>query len=285
MPSSFDRGAPSSSFSLTCKLPFFVRDSLVDCHRLCLRGRNVFRTRFLRLLTFSMPSSFVITVLPIFPPLSPVCTSELALLAFSVPWCVPLDIWSNSTCTLHRLIVQGKDTIRRQHEIRKLGRASISRGLQGAHTRVQDAVFRDEGSRFARCLDLLEQKTDDWIPESPYLHSPSLLNPSAYYPGQSTVAQLPVLTTFIPSLPHNTAFRVSVHSWEKPRPSRTMESLMQPDDSVLYEVRIFIDGLCVAWVTHLFANTYYRREWWLMVRLDRGSIFGQRTAWPHVIGK
>lgn len=30
-----------------------------------------------------------------------------------------------------------------------------------------------------------------------------------------------------------------------------MEALMQPDDSVLYGVRIFIDGLCVSYVIHL----------------------------------
>lgn len=35
---------------------------------------------------------------------------------------------------------------------------------------------------------------------------------------------------------------------------------MQPDDAVLYEVRVYIDGVCVS-----------------------GSIFNQRTPWPHII--
>lgn len=35
---------------------------------------------------------------------------------------------------------------------------------------------------------------------------------------------------------------------------------MQPEDVVLFEIRVFIDGICVS-----------------------GSVFGQRTAWPHVI--
>ncbi|EAW10895.1 uncharacterized protein ACLA_065290 [Aspergillus clavatus NRRL 1] len=61
-----------------------------------------------------------------------------------------------------------------------------------------------------------------------------------------SLVQLPILATFIPSLPPNTPFRVSVHSWEKPRPSLLTESLMQPDDALLFEVRIFIDGLCVS---------------------------------------
>jgi hypothetical protein len=56
---------------------------------------------------------------------------------------------------------------------------------------------------------------------------------------------LPVLTSFIPSLLPDSAFRVSIHSWERPRPSRTMESLMQLDDSIAYEVRVYIDGVSV----------------------------------------
>ncbi|PKY00636.1 hypothetical protein P168DRAFT_313405 [Aspergillus campestris IBT 28561] len=95
--------------------------------------------------------------------------------------------------------------------------------------------------------------------DSPYLHNPSL-DILSYLPSQSTVGLLPVLTTFIPSLPHNTPFRVSIHSWDKPRASRLMETMLQPDDSLLFEIRIFIDGLCVS-----------------------GSVFSQRTSWPHVI--
>ncbi|KAF7622552.1 hypothetical protein F9C07_2246934 [Aspergillus flavus] len=95
---------------------------------------------------------------------------------------------------------------------------------------------------------------------SPYLHSPALVNPTSYCLPQGNMGLLPVLTTFIPSASPNTPFRVSVHSWERPRPSRLMESLLQPDDALLFEVRIFIDGLFVS-----------------------GSVFGQRTNWPHVI--
>ncbi|KAE8133961.1 hypothetical protein BDV38DRAFT_273918 [Aspergillus pseudotamarii] len=95
---------------------------------------------------------------------------------------------------------------------------------------------------------------------SPYLHSPALVNPAPYCLPQGNMGLLPVLTTFIPSVSPNTPFRVSVHSWERPRPSRLMESLLQPDDALLFEVRIFIDGLFVS-----------------------GSVFGQRTNWPHVI--
>lgn len=84
------------------------------------------------------------------------------------------------------------------------------------------------------------------LPESPYLHSPSILNPAAYFLPQGNLGQLAVLTTFVPSLPHNAPFRVSIHSWDMPRPSRLMESLMQPDDALLFEIRVFIDGICVS---------------------------------------
>lgn len=82
--------------------------------------------------------------------------------------------------------------------------------------------------------------------ETPYINSAAIVNPSSYFMPRASVVQLPVLTTFIPSLPQNTPFRVSVHSWDKPRPSLLMESLMQPDDALLFEIRIFIDGLCVS---------------------------------------
>ncbi|GIJ91621.1 hypothetical protein Asppvi_010593 [Aspergillus pseudoviridinutans] len=97
--------------------------------------------------------------------------------------------------------------------------------------------------------------------ETPYINSAAIVNPGSYFMPRASVVQLPVLTTFIPSLAQNTPFRVSVHSWDKPRPSLLMESLMQPDDALLFEIRIFIDGLCVS-----------------------GSVFGQRTNWPHIIG-
>jgi hypothetical protein len=70
---------------------------------------------------------------------------------------------------------------------------------------------------------------------------------SPYYLTQRSHAMLPVLTCFVPSLLPGCAFKVSVHSWERPRSSRTLESLMQPDDAITYEVRVFIDGACMAY--------------------------------------
>ncbi|KAL1958853.1 hypothetical protein VTO42DRAFT_3690 [Malbranchea cinnamomea] len=98
--------------------------------------------------------------------------------------------------------------------------------------------------------------------DSPYLHSQLLDYPASLYQqvGQGGSAQIPVLTTFIPSLARGSPFRVSVHSWERPRPTRLLESMMQPEDTVMYEVRVFIDGTCIS-----------------------GSFFNSRAPWPHVI--
>ncbi|PWY77123.1 hypothetical protein BO70DRAFT_398011 [Aspergillus heteromorphus CBS 117.55] len=112
-------------------------------------------------------------------------------------------------------------------------------------------------------VPLQEFKTQCFVTkdkESPYLHSPALLSPASCSVSHGNLGQLPVLTTFIPSMRLNTPFRVSVHSWEKPMPSRLMESLLQPEDALLFEIRIFIDGLCVS-----------------------GSVFNQRSSWPNII--
>ncbi|KAJ5496319.1 hypothetical protein N7463_008306 [Penicillium fimorum] len=96
--------------------------------------------------------------------------------------------------------------------------------------------------------------------DSPYLHN-AVFGPHAHLPEKGAFNQLPVLTTFIPSLPRDSPFQVSVHSWEKPRPSIQIESNMEPEDVLLFEARLFIDGVFVA-----------------------GSIYGQRTSWPQIMG-
>ena len=82
--------------------------------------------------------------------------------------------------------------------------------------------------------------------DSPYLQNAVFLGPHAHHPEPGIFNQLPVLTTFIPSLPKDSPFQVSVHSWEKPRPSVQIESNMEPEDVLLFEARIFIDGIFVA---------------------------------------
>ncbi|PGH16950.1 hypothetical protein AJ80_05018 [Polytolypa hystricis UAMH7299] len=125
-----------------------------------------------------------------------------------------------------------------------------------------DVLLFPDGSR----VPVQEFKTQCFVTRdttSPYAPSRTALNPAALHlpsGSQGFLGQTPVLTAFVPTLPRNSSFRVSIHSWEMPQPTRLMESLMQPDDSVLYEARVFIDGQCVS-----------------------GSLITQRTSWPHII--
>lgn len=108
-----------------------------------------------------------------------------------------------------------------------------------------DILLFPEGSR----VPVQEFKTQCFVTkdsESPYVQLPSIVNPSTYYPVQGNMGQVPVLTAFIPSLEKDAPFRVSIHSWDKPRPSRFIERLMQPDDVLLFEARVFIDGVLTA---------------------------------------
>jgi hypothetical protein len=113
--------------------------------------------------------------------------------------------------------------------------------------RTQCCVIGDKGMAFTQnsWLNWTNNLTMN-VPDSPYLNTP-YFNSQLFY-SQRSLGQLPVVTCFIPSLPAQSPFRVSIHSWEKPQPSRILESLMHPDDCVLYEVRIYTDNVCVACV-------------------------------------
>lgn len=82
------------------------------------------------------------------------------------------------------------------------------------------------------------------VADSPYLNAPYFNSQLVY--SQRSLGQLPVLTCFVPSMQYGSPFRISIHSWEKPQPSRIMESLLHPEDCVLYEARIYTDNVCVA---------------------------------------
>ncbi|QSS61994.1 hypothetical protein I7I51_04171 [Histoplasma capsulatum] len=126
-----------------------------------------------------------------------------------------------------------------------------------------DILLFPEGSK----VPVQEFKTQCFVTrdnESPYMHVDTLANPTSH-PLQPNYAQgifgyTPILTTFVPSMSRSSPFRISIHSWKKPNPTRMMESLMQPDDAVMFEMRVLIDGRFIA-----------------------GSLTNQRTCWPQVI--
>lgn len=110
-----------------------------------------------------------------------------------------------------------------------------------------DVLLFPEGSK----VPVQEFKTQCFVTkdlDSPYLQLPAVMSPPQYYPVQGNVGQVPVLTTFIPSMTKDSPFRVSIHSWEKPHPSRFIERLMLPEDILMFEARVFIDGVLVACV-------------------------------------
>lgn len=81
--------------------------------------------------------------------------------------------------------------------------------------------------------------------DSPYISGP-LAGPQNYISHQGNMSALPVLTTYIPGLLEGTPFRASIHSWDRPRPSRLMDSLMQSDDALLFQAQVYIDGVAVS---------------------------------------
>jgi hypothetical protein len=57
---------------------------------------------------------------------------------------------------------------------------------------------------------------------------------------------LPTLTCFVASLDRGSSFRVSIHSWEKPKPSNLLLSYKTPEEVVLFEAKVYIDGILMA---------------------------------------
>ena len=77
----------------------------------------------------------------------------------------------------------------------------------------------------------------------------------------SSIAQIPNLTGFIPSLDAGHTFRVSIHTWEKPKPSDVLLSFNPPPDRIVFEAKLFIDG-----------------------ELKAQRHLGEQGGWPEVIG-
>ena len=120
--------------------------------------------------------------------------------------------------------------------------------------RTQCCVTRDDG--MCTAIDplwyfILPPITYDLpcFTDSPYLRQTSVVNPLAYGFPSGNVGQLPTLTSFVPSLPHNTAFSVSIHSWDNPQPSSTLLRRMNLGDAVTYSAGVVVDGVVIAYVS------------------------------------
>ncbi|OAP57584.1 hypothetical protein AYL99_08322 [Fonsecaea erecta] len=67
-----------------------------------------------------------------------------------------------------------------------------------------------------------------------------------YRSNFESMTMVPNVVSFIASLERGAAFRVSIHSWDKPTPSHLLLSYKTPDEAVLFAARVYIDGILVA---------------------------------------
>ncbi|KAL5347015.1 hypothetical protein ACLOAV_008158 [Pseudogymnoascus australis] len=65
---------------------------------------------------------------------------------------------------------------------------------------------------------------------------------SEYLPTQGTLPLLPTVTSFVPALDQGQNFRLSIHSWEAPEPSRFALNFTKDPGLIMFEARVFIDG-------------------------------------------
>jgi hypothetical protein len=63
-----------------------------------------------------------------------------------------------------------------------------------------------------------------------------------YLPAQGTLPLLPTVTSFVPALGQGQNFRLSIHSWEAPEPSRFAMNFTKEPGHIMFEARVFIDG-------------------------------------------
>jgi hypothetical protein len=72
---------------------------------------------------------------------------------------------------------------------------------------------------------------------------------------------LPTVTSFVPGLPTEATFRVSIHCWENPEISRYTQNLKKASDGVVFEARLFIDGRIAGFVNltppYILANLLF----------------------------
>jgi hypothetical protein len=77
-----------------------------------------------------------------------------------------------------------------------------------------------------------------------------------------TLAMTPLLTCFVPSLPANAPFQISVHAWNKPTSIvPTDHPRYVPGHEYLWQVKVIADGVTIATET-----------------------FGADASWPRQLG-
>lgn len=94
---------------------------------------------------------------------------------------------------------------------------------------------------------------DHFVDNAAFINDP-------YVSGLDSMSQIPVVTSFVPSLECGSPFRISIHSWEAPQPSQILRAFKSRDETVAFEARIYIDGDMVT-----------------------QKVFNRSTLWPEVV--
>lgn len=71
---------------------------------------------------------------------------------------------------------------------------------------------------------------------------------------RNNVLLLPTVTSFIQALPAGEPFRISVHSWENPEPSRYAHNVTKQPDLIMFEARVLVDGRLVGYVLYYLSS-------------------------------
>ncbi|KAL8838383.1 MAG: hypothetical protein Q9170_002143 [Blastenia crenularia] len=91
---------------------------------------------------------------------------------------------------------------------------------------------------------------------------------------------MPIVTCFVPNLPHGCPFRVSLHSWLEPEVSRGTQALTTPDDCVFFEARVLLDGAYAGYVSQNMPSFADQGRRPLTRRFQRSSVKQSRSLAP-----
>ena len=116
------------------------------------------------------------------------------------------------------------------------------------------------------------------------LYLDSALQTNADHPAyfKPVTYPLPTVSCFIPSLLSGSAFRISLHSWTTPVASRATQAMAEQGNTVWFEGRILLDGVCSAYA---IPNSKAGGDSQWLILYNRTLLFEQTPSWPQVIRK
>lgn len=104
--------------------------------------------------------------------------------------------------------------------------------------KTQCSVISTQGGDF---LTLPQQLTD--VRTDPSVEFRTFPNNDLDATFYESMTQVPILTSFVPSLDPGLPFRVSVHSWAKPIESSLLLCRKTDEEKATFEARVYIDGV------------------------------------------